>query len=177
MQWIQEWLAAHPPPPKQARPPGIEISYSQIRAFLECPWQYKLRYVDLQRSRLTPPAALGLSIHRTLEAFHHNKQGGLESLLDLYDENWVHAGFPSPQEQMEWYRKGERILKTYWEDETQRRSEIIHVEREFMFPLESRHSSATHDRPIGPIRTSQVFLNDLDTTRVTVHEADTLSPA
>ncbi|HBL18558.1 MAG: hypothetical protein A2X36_09115 [Elusimicrobia bacterium GWA2_69_24] len=146
MSWIADWLAANPAPPAQARPKGIEISYSQIRAFLECPWQCKLRYVDFLRTSLTPPAALGLSIHRALEAFHRENSSKLERLLDLYEESWVHAGFPTPQAQLEWHRKGETILRVYWKGESERRSEVRSVEREFLFPLGPHLMIGTIDR-------------------------------
>lgn len=133
--WIREWLKDHPAPPPQARPKGVELSYSRVRAYLECPWLYKLRYADLKRGPLNPRSALGLSVHRALEAYHREDASTRERLLELYDEQWVHAGFPTPQDQMEWHRKGERILSGYWERETARRSEIIGVEREFLFEL------------------------------------------
>ncbi|MFA5141109.1 MAG: PD-(D/E)XK nuclease family protein [Elusimicrobiota bacterium] len=135
MSWIQEWLAAHPAPPRQARPRGVEISYSQARAYLDCPWRHKLKYVDFQRSASTPASSLGVSIHRALEAFHRERADSWERLLELYEESWVHYGFSTPQEQMEWHRQGEGILRTYLDDEARRKSEIVCVEREFLFPL------------------------------------------
>jgi RecB family exonuclease len=135
MSWIQDWLAAHPAPPKQARPRGVEISYSQARAYLDCPWLHKLKYVDFQRGALTPASALGTSIHRTLEAFHRDRTDSFDRLIELYEEGWVHYGFATPQEQLEWHRKGELILRTYFDEEMGREPEIVCVEREFLFPL------------------------------------------
>ncbi|MFH1723251.1 MAG: PD-(D/E)XK nuclease family protein [Elusimicrobiota bacterium] len=146
MTWIEDWLCAHPAPPAQARPRGIDISYSQIRAYLDCPWQYRLRYVSFLRARLTAPAALGLSIHHALEAFHREAGSRWERLLECYDENWVHSGFTTAPEQMEWYRKGEAILKTYFDGEAARRSEIVAVEREFLLPLGAHTLHGTIDR-------------------------------
>lgn len=135
MSWITDWLEAHPAPKPQARPQGTDVSYSQVRAYLDCPWSYKLRYVDFWKGPRSPRSAVGQSVHRTLEAYHREKASELERMLELYDENWVHEGFPTPQEQMEWHAKGARILETYWTEDRNRRSEILHVEREFQFPL------------------------------------------
>ena len=146
MTTIREWLDAHPAPPRQARPRGVEISYSQVRAYALCPWSYKMKYVDFWRGPLTPPSALGLSIHRALEAFHREDASTLGRLLDLYEECWVHAGFPTPQDQLEWHAKGERILKAYFEEERGRRSEIVCVEREFLFPLGPHQARGMIDR-------------------------------
>jgi len=143
---LREWVDAHPAPPRQARPRGVEVSYSQVRAYVFCPWAYKIRYVDFWRAPLTPPSALGLSIHRALEAFHREDSSTLERLLELYEECWVHAGFPTPQDQLEWHAKGDRILKTYFADELNRRSEIVSVEREFLFPLGPHQARGMIDR-------------------------------
>lgn len=146
MSWLRDWLDEHPAPPKQAGPWGIDISYSQIRAYLSCPWLYKLRYKDMRRSPLHPAAALGLSIHRTLEAFHRKDGGDYTALVEQYEANWVSAGFPSPQEQMQWHARGIEILKTYWESEKDSRNKIVAVEREFLFPIGAHNVRGMIDR-------------------------------
>ncbi len=127
-------------------PWGVEISYSQLRAYLNCPWLYKLRYIKGRRVSLTPPASLGLSIHGALETFHAKKGADFEALLDAFEERWVHKGYASAVEQMEWHRKGEEILKTYWECESKSASRIVGVEREFVFPLENHKVRGKIDR-------------------------------
>ncbi|PCI36892.1 MAG: hypothetical protein COB53_08080 [Elusimicrobia bacterium] len=135
MSWIPEWLEKNPAPKKQARPVGVEISYSQLRCYLECPWQFKLRYKDRWRSAHTPASSLGVSIHRTLEAYHRSHGASLDELQQAYEECWVHEGFPDPATQMEWYRKGEDILEKFFEAEKECESSIEYLEREFFFPL------------------------------------------
>ena len=146
MKSIQEWLDLHPAPPRQARPQGMEISYSQIRAFMDCPWLYKIIYADRKRPPMNPRSSLGVSIHRALEAFHRAGGGELEKLLGFYDERWSHAGYASAQEQMEWHRKGQRILERYHAQERDRRSEILAVEKDFLFPLEAHTVRGSIDR-------------------------------
>jgi DNA helicase-2/ATP-dependent DNA helicase PcrA len=135
VDWIDEWLEKNPAPKKQAREVGVEISYSQLRCYLECPWQYKLRYKERWRSPHTPASALGVSIHRALEAYHRGGGGTLDDLHQAYEESWVHEGFPDPATQMEWYKKGEDILDRFHAQDQKREGEIEYLEREFFFPL------------------------------------------
>jgi DNA helicase-2/ATP-dependent DNA helicase PcrA len=146
MKALRAWLDAHPPPPAQARPPSAEVSYSQVRAFMECPWLYKRIYADRVRPPATPSSSLGVSIHRALEAFHRGGGGSLERLEACYDDAWVHGGFSSPQEQIEWHRKGLLVLGRYHAREAGRRSEILAVERDFLFPLGPHAVRGTIDR-------------------------------
>jgi RecB family exonuclease len=124
----------------------MEISYSQINSYMRCPWLFKIVYVDRKRPPLHPSSSLGISIHRALEAFHQGGGGDLAKLLDCHDANWSHAGFSTPQEQMEWHRKGQRILELYFSQEQERRSEIVAVEKDFLFPLDPHVVRGTIDR-------------------------------
>ncbi|HAH06694.1 MAG TPA: hypothetical protein DCM05_09245 [Elusimicrobia bacterium] len=142
----REWLASHPAPQRQARPKSMEISYSQINSFMRCPWLYKTVYVDRKRPPLHPASSLGISIHRALEAYHRGGGGELGKLLDCYDANWSHAGFATAQEQMAWHQKGQRILERYFGQEIERRSEIVAVEKDFLFPLDCHVVRGTIDR-------------------------------
>lgn len=127
-------------------PWGVEISYSHLRAYLNCPWLYKLRYKEGRRAPLTPPASLGISIHGALETFHARKGSDFETLCDAFEDRWVHEGYADAIEQMEWHQKGEEILKTYWESESKSASRIVAVEREFIFPLENHKVRGKIDR-------------------------------
>jgi RecB family exonuclease len=150
MSWLAEWLAAHPAPPAQKGPWGAEISYSQVRAFLDCPWLHKLRYQDFMRGSLTPPASLGVSLHRALESFHRAQMsdGGAseQRLQTCFEEAWLSQGYASAQEQMEWHGKGLEILETYYKGEQASENKIIAVEREFLFPLGSHTVRGMIDR-------------------------------
>lgn len=132
---IQAWLAAHPAPPRQKRPRSFEINFSRLRAYLECPWEYKLRFIDHQPQPFTPASSLGMTIHKALESFHRVDGAELPGLLELYDKHFHHAGYPDPQVKAQWYKKGEEILKRYWKDEQERRTRVAYCEREFLFEL------------------------------------------
>ena len=132
---IQAWLEAHPAPPAQKRPRSFEVNFSMLRAYLECPWEYKLRFVDRVPQPPSPASSLGMTIHRALESFHREDGADAARLMELYDSHFHHAGYADDAVKAQWYRKGEAILKRYWKDETGRRTRVTAVEREFLFEL------------------------------------------
>lgn len=145
--WIRRWLDARPAPPKAAKPWGVELSYSQVRTYLDCPWLYKLRYEDGWRTAWTPASSLGVSIHRALERFHRlEPPAGESELSDAYEAGWLGEGYASASEQMEWHAKGGEILRAYWAAESGRPARIVAVEREFAFPLEAHTVRGMIDR-------------------------------
>lgn len=117
----------------------MEISFTQFRVYLECPWQYKLRFVDRRAVPPTPGGSLGLSIHKALECYHRSCEEDLETLLDCYKRLWVDEGLSNPEEEKRLFAKGRRLLEKYHRDDGTRRAALEGVEREFCYLLE-RHS-------------------------------------
>lgn len=135
MGWLADWTAAHPAPPAQKRPVGVEISYSQIRAFLDCPWLFRLRYEKRWRSVPTAASALGQTIHRALELFHAEGPSTEARLLELYEDSWVNPPGVAASEVLSLHARGAGILSRYWAQEKDSKSTVEFVEREFMAPL------------------------------------------
>lgn len=123
----------------------LELNYSKIKSYLDCPRLYKYIYVEQKRAPLTAGASLGISIHRALEVYHRTG-GGLESLLESYDANWVNGGFSSSQEQVEFYNRGRDMLERYWNSDRDRKSRVVHVEKDFEFAMEKWRVRGTMDR-------------------------------
>jgi RecB family exonuclease len=113
----------------------MEISFTQFRVYRECPWKYKLLFVDRKKIPLKQPSSLGLSLHKALEAFHRAGAPDLEKLLDCYEERWVGGGYASASERDEYFEKGLRILERYFAQEAQRRTSVEGIEKEFFYPL------------------------------------------
>lgn len=132
---LAAWTAAHPAPPPQARPKGVEVSYSQIRSYLDCPWLYHLRWQSRWRTPPTPASAMGRTLHRALELFHAGGAPTEARLLELYEEAWVNPpGVPAP-EVLKLHARGLDILRSYWAAERANPNRVEFVEREFMAPL------------------------------------------
>lgn len=126
--------------------PGMEISFSRINAYQACPYKYKLIYLE---GRKVPPnqfIALGLSIHRTLEDYHARKAGSFEELIDSYNKSWVNEGFSAPQQAYEYFEKGRKILENYYRESLNFKSEILHVEKDFIFPVGNNRIRGIIDR-------------------------------
>jgi len=123
----------------------LELSYSKIKAYMDCPRMYWYIYVQKKRAPLTAEASLGLSIHKALEAYHR-AGGAPEDMPEYYDANWFNQGFKSPQEQAEFYDKGKGMLERYLEVDRDRKSRIVHVEKEFEFAFEKWRVRGTIDR-------------------------------
>jgi len=126
--------------------PGMDISFSGISAYRQCPFKYNLIYREGWRGAPTPFTSLGLSIHRALEEFHSSKADSFEALTDCYDKNWKNEGFSSPQETQEFFDKGLRMLKNYYDEQAAAKSEILFIEKSFKFRLGRNHIIGIIDR-------------------------------
>lgn len=120
------------------------LSFSQLRSYDLCPWQYRFKYLLQIPVRGKGTLSFGNSIHLTLQRFfalvmqrQAAKQGGLfdglegaaaaggrktlgelasaEELLKLYDEAWVDEWYDSPQDRDEHRRRGRDALAAYYE--------------------------------------------------------------
>jgi DNA helicase-2/ATP-dependent DNA helicase PcrA len=112
-----------------------ELNYSKVKTYRECPYLFELKYVMGKREGLGPATSLGVSIHRTLDAYHSRSNDPSE-LLKYYNRYWMGAGYSSAAEQMEYYLKGQRMLEVYGQNEYSRVSTVDATERELMFDYE-----------------------------------------
>src|SRR4051812_37283655 len=102
------------------------VSFSRLQAYLRCPWLYHLVFDEHWRSGPTGPAALGRSLHETLGFYlsEQNSARSLEGLHEIFDSVWVNEGFHSPQETIEIYESGRKMLENFWKLDQSRRSTI-----------------------------------------------------
>lgn len=108
-----------------------ELNYSKIKTYKECPYLFKQKYVKGLREGLIAASSLGVSIHRTLEAYHSTKS--FNGILKFYNKYFLNGGYQSAQEQMEYYLKGKEMLQEYALKDEERKSEIFSTEKEFIF--------------------------------------------
>ena len=109
-----------------------ELNYSKVKTYRDCPYLFKLKYVEGKREGLSPATSLGVSIHRTLEEYHANSNDPSE-LLKYYNRCWLSAGYSNAGEQMEYYLKGRNMLEVYEQNEYSRTTTVTATEREFIF--------------------------------------------
>jgi DNA helicase-2/ATP-dependent DNA helicase PcrA len=108
-----------------------ELNYSKIKTYKECPYLFKQKYIKGLREGLIAASSLGVSIHRTLEAYHSSKS--LNGILKFYNRYFLSGGYQSAAEQMEYYLKGKEMLEKYSLQDEKRTSEVFSTEQEFIF--------------------------------------------
>ncbi|RLJ06378.1 MAG: hypothetical protein DRP16_05265, partial [Candidatus Aenigmatarchaeota archaeon] len=102
-------------------------SHSRLSTFEQCPYKFKLKYID----KVIPPLAetveafLGILVHRTLEKLYRDlrfqKYNTLQELLDFYNSEWRKKWNPEiimvrKEYTEENYRKmGEQYIRNYFE--------------------------------------------------------------
>ena len=123
----------------------LELNYSKIRAYLDCPFLYRYIYVERKFAPQTPFSSLGLSVHRALARYHAGGRD-LSDLLAHYEDAWLHQGYVSPQESMEFYRRGATVLENWWMYHQNHKADILYWEKQFEFPFEKWRVKGTIDR-------------------------------
>ncbi len=123
----------------------LELNYSKVRAYLDCPFLYRFIYVERRFAPPTPHSSLGLSVHRALARFHA-KPGDLGDLLAYYEDSWLHQGYSKPQETMEFYKRGALVLEKWWAHFQANPAQVLYSERSFEFPFEKWKIKGTIDR-------------------------------
>lgn len=116
----------------------MEISYTRFRIYRECPWKYKLLFVDGRKIPLTPKSSFGLSMHRALEAWLESGEVSLESLLSFLRSRWLTDGYPDEDSEARAYAKAVRVMTRFHGEEESRRARTVCVEKEFVW------TSGTH---------------------------------
>lgn len=109
----------------------FKISYSRINAYLFCPYRYKLIYIDNLYAPVNADSTFGHIIHRTLEQFCDGKKKSYDELVDCYNSSWKNNGFANPWQTFEYYVRGNKILKNYYESFKKSKTEIVYVEKSF----------------------------------------------
>lgn len=125
------------PSPKSGERPLV-LSYSQINTYQQCPLKYRFQYVERRPTKPRPHLALGNTIHDTLRDFHREfdpKRANLEDLLNLYEKNWVTEGYESKEEEEEFRREGERMLKDYYQTAIESPNLPLYLEEKFRFRM------------------------------------------
>jgi RecB family exonuclease len=124
----------------------MEISFTRYRIYRECPWKYKLIFVDGRRIPLNPKSSYGLSLHRALETWLSSGDDSLEALFDALRSRWLADGYPDEATEARWYAKAERTLARFHGEESSRRARVIGVEKEFVWTLGAHDVRGMIDR-------------------------------
>ncbi len=113
----------------------MELSFTRYRIYRECPWKYKLIFVDGRRIPPTAKSSFGLSIHRALEDWLSSGDDSEEALSAALRAAWRRDGYADEDEESRWRLKAERALHRQREVELSRRSRVVALEKEFVWEL------------------------------------------
>jgi DNA helicase-2/ATP-dependent DNA helicase PcrA len=120
------------------------FSFSQLKSYETCPYQYKLGHViKIPQPSGSPSFSFGQSMHSTLQKFYERMQErnslqqvslfsspaveakstgvkvpSLDELLALYETSWIEDWYESKAQREEYYAKGKDILKTFYTSQT-----------------------------------------------------------
>lgn len=119
------------------------LSPTRLTTYLACPVKYRWSFVD-PRGKVFQRAkwyySFGISLHRALEELYRSDRTGVPvaaEAIEKLEENWVSAGFSSPEEAEEALAEGRSILTTFVEGEVERvqEVEVLDVERRIQLDM------------------------------------------
>ncbi len=119
-----------------------KFSFSQIRAYNTCPYQYKLANILHLPTKGSASFSFGQTIHATLQEFYTRvqqlnsaHQGSLfgvsaapklkittptiptvEELISIYDQKWIPDWYADKFQREKYYIEGKKILKSFYEN-------------------------------------------------------------
>lgn len=127
---------------------SLVLSYTSLTDHNTCPLKYKFRYIDKLDYRIDRPyLSFGRSIHDALGYFYKldQKERTLENLKKYFESTWLTVGYSSIEEQLDYKRRGWRILENFFE-KMGKDVNIVSTEEYFKVPIEDFLLSGRIDR-------------------------------
>lgn len=117
------------------------FSFSKIKSYQICPYQYKLAHILKIPTKGSASLSFGQSMHNTLQTFYERvrewngaeqtalfgsenglatlrsenvKAPAMEELLKMYDEHWIPDWYESQRQRDDFYKKGREILQIFY---------------------------------------------------------------
>jgi len=112
----------------------FELNPSKLQCYIDCPLQYRFRYVDKRRERRPfGPTALGLSVHKALREFYGMEpvERTLEALLRGLRRAWDGTGYRSAIQAEDAFSRAEDMLRRYYEGTDPRNARVVALESKF----------------------------------------------
>lgn len=111
------------------------FSFSQFRAFDNCPLQYKFAHILKIPVRGKAAFSFGKAMHNTLFEFvklfaKEKEPVETEKLFELYDRNWIDEWFKDREQKAGYYKKGRDSLEKFYKDLYNEKPEILKINNE-----------------------------------------------
>jgi RecB family exonuclease len=119
----------------------MKLSYSSISMYLNCPYSYKLAYIDRIPVPKKPAISFGNSLHATLRDFYNVPlpvPPSLEELMKMLEKNWLSEGYKDPSEERSYFNHARTVLADFYRRETQNFKIPIALEQRFEIEINTR---------------------------------------
>lgn len=105
-------------PPRAAVKIPNRLSYTQLVAFENCPYQYRFAHILKIPSRGSHTFSYGKSIHSSLQIFYKQVMAGviptLDELLNIYRGAWISEWYINKKHENEQRAQGEQALRNFY---------------------------------------------------------------
>ncbi len=113
----------------------LNLSFSRINDYLTCPQLFYFKHILKLPTKPNPYLSLGLSVHKTLEKYFLTKASP-EAIFDLYEQNWMNAGFSDEEEEERWKTNGKKMLENFIHFEQKWEGVPVAIEKKFVLRFE-----------------------------------------
>ncbi len=142
-----------------------KFSFSQLKTFERCPWEYKFLYILKMPEEDTSYFTFGRVIHSCLRQFllpllsdawrqpslfdggvKQEADLSIKRLLSLYQEYWIDSGYNSRTEADQYKVRGKQMLESLQAGLKDQQPSVALLEKKFNLPLGKETLSGTIDR-------------------------------
>jgi RecB family exonuclease len=112
----------------------FEVNPSKVQCYLDCPRQYRFRYVDKRSERRAfGPSALGRSVHKAMRDFYamDPAERTVGNLLRALRRAWDGAGYRSAKEAEDAFSRAEDMLRRYHAGTDPQNIRVVAMESKF----------------------------------------------
>ncbi|RJQ33640.1 ATP-dependent helicase [Candidatus Parcubacteria bacterium] len=141
------------------------FSFSQLKAFESCPWQYFYQFIAKVPTRGNAYFSFGKTMHSTLQKFYQtviDRDGGAQrdlfsqgkivkypsekELLDFYEESWIDDWYESDAQKKKYYQEGIKNLKDFYKSNKDKWTVPLFLEKGFTIKIGEYSVRGVFDR-------------------------------
>lgn len=123
------------------------LSSTSIHRYKECPLKYKYKDIHkIEEKPGKPYFSLGNTIHKVLEVYHKEGFSTIDDLFKLLKKHWNSEGFEFKQEEGQYRKDAEKMLKKYYDYSQTVKPNVFSTEKYFEFDLSNCTLSGKCDR-------------------------------
>lgn len=114
----------------------LKLSHSSLSAYSECPFKWKLKYVDRVPERPKHYFSFGTAIHSALQAMYEGEAClPVGDVIDEFLLAWSPDGYKDGKAEAKAQREGQDMLREFHARFAPEWSKPLAVEVEFLFPV------------------------------------------